>query len=76
MVTPGNRTRELSGIRSFHSIAPSQIVPINSQIVPQDSQLVPQKSQFVPHMLYLFSKRVNVIRAIGTWMKAFSELFT
>ena len=69
MVTPGNRTRELSGIRSFHSIAPSQIVP-------QDSQLVPQKSQFVPHMLYLFSKRVNVIRAIGTWMKAFSELFT
>ena len=71
MVTPGNRTRELSGIRSFLSI-----VPINSQIVPQDSQLVPQKSQFVPHMLYLFSKRVNVIGAIGTWMKVFSELFT
>ena len=33
---------------------------------PQDSQLVPQKSQFVPHILYLFYKRVNVIRAIGT----------
>ena len=37
-----------------------QIVP--SQIVPQNSQFVPQKSQFVPHMLYLFSKCVNVIR--------------
>ena len=41
---------------SFHG----QIVP--SQIVPQNSQFVPQKSQFVPHMLYLFSKCVNVIR--------------
>ena len=48
---------------SFHGqIVPSQIVPINSQIVPQNGQFVPQKSQFVPHMLYLFSKCVNVIR--------------
>ena len=41
---------------SFHG----QIVP--SQIVPQNSQFFPQKSQFVSHMLYLFSKCVNVIR--------------
>ena len=47
---------------SFHGqIVASQIVPINSQIVPQNSQIVPQNSQFVPHMLYLFSKSVNVI---------------
>ena len=52
---------------SFHGqIVPSQIVPINSQIFPQNSQFVPQKSQFVPHMLYLFSKCVNVIRVLSS----------
>ena len=37
------------------------VMLFRGQIVPINNQIVPQKHQFVPHMLYLFSKFVNVI---------------
>ena len=48
---------KLEAINRLTSTTPLT-VPINSQT----TQTVPQKSQFIPHMLYLFSKCVNVIR--------------